>query len=182
MRISEVAERTGVLATTIRFYENIGLLPPPHRLNGHRVYGTDVLDRLTLIRFGQNTGFSLKELTSLFLGFSSRTKRRNAAQGKLKELKIQRDRIKLMEKLLKEIALCRCGTIQQVGERLMRSGALHNPSSRVLKRRDQIARARESRSPRQGAHRWSEEAPRRSHHSLNRQATSPSGGVRPTRK
>jgi len=98
MRISEVAGRTGVLATTIRFYESIGLLPPPHRQNGHRVYGTDVLDRLTLIRFGQNAGFSLKELKSLFQCFSSRAKRRNAAQGELKELKNQRDRIKLMEK------------------------------------------------------------------------------------
>jgi MerR family redox-sensitive transcriptional activator SoxR len=139
MRISEVAVRTGVLATTIRFYENIALLPPPQRLNGHRVYGTDVLDRLTLIRFGQNTGFSLKELKSLFQGFSSRTKRRKAAQGKLKELKTQRDRIKLMEKLLKEVTLCRCGTIQQVGERLMRSGAQNKPSSRVLKRVDKTA-------------------------------------------
>jgi len=136
MRISEVAGRTGVLATTIRFYESIGLLPPPHRQNGHRVYGTDVLDRLTLIRFGQNAGFSLKELKSLFQGFSSRAKRRNAAQGKLKELKNQRDRIKLLEKLLKEIALCHCGHIQQVRERLMRSGTLNNPSSRVLKRVD----------------------------------------------
>jgi MerR family redox-sensitive transcriptional activator SoxR len=123
---------TGVLATTIRFYESIGLLPPPRRLNGHRVYGTDVLDRLTRIRFGQNTGFSLKELRSLFLGFSSPTTRRNAAQGKLKQLKMQRERIQLIEKLLKKIALCRCGTIQQVGERLMRSGALDNPSFRVL--------------------------------------------------
>jgi len=150
MRISEVAVRTGVLATTIRFYENIGLLPPPHRLNGHRVYGTDVLDRLTLIRFGQNAGFSLKELKSLFQGFSSRAKRRNAAQGKLKELKIQRDRIKLMEKLLKEIALCRCGTIQQVGERLMRSGALNKPSSRVRKCADKILPTAYLDSPVQG--------------------------------
>src|SRR6266403_127984 len=52
--------------------------------------------------FWQNAGFSLKELKSLFQGFSSRAKRRNAAQGKLKELKNQRDRIKLLEKLLKE--------------------------------------------------------------------------------
>ncbi len=145
-----MAVRTGVLATTIRFYENIGLLPPPHRLNGHRVYGTDVLDRLTLIRFGQNAGFSLKELKSLFQGFSSRAKRRNAAQGKLKELKIQRDRIKLMEKLLKEIALCRCGTIQQVGERLMRSGALNKPSSRVRKCADKILPTAYLDSPVQG--------------------------------
>ncbi len=70
----------------------------------------------------------MKELKSLFQGFSSRAKRRNAAQDKLKELKIQRDRIKLMEKLFKEIALCRCGTIQQVRERLMKSDALNKPA------------------------------------------------------
>ena len=117
-----MARRTGVLATTIRFYESIGLLPSPHRLNGQRIYGTDILDRLALIRFGRKTGFSLKELKSLLQGFDSRAKRRNAAQGKLKEMKIQRDQIKLKERLLKEMALCRCGTIQQVGERLMKAG------------------------------------------------------------
>jgi DNA-binding transcriptional MerR regulator len=80
MRISEVG-RTVVLATTIPFYENIGLLPPPDRLNGHRVYGTDVLDRLTLIRFGQNLGFSLKELESLFQGLAHA--RRGATRPKV---------------------------------------------------------------------------------------------------
>jgi hypothetical protein len=75
-----------------------------------------------LIRFGRKTGFSLKELKSLLQGFSSRAHRRNAAQGKLKEMKMQRDQIRLKERLLKEMALCRCGTIQQVGERLMKSG------------------------------------------------------------
>ena len=83
MRISDVVRRTGVLATTIRFYESIGLLPSPQRLNGQRIYGTDILDRLALIRFGRKPGFSLKELKSLLLGFDSRAKRRNAAQGKL---------------------------------------------------------------------------------------------------
>ena len=37
-------------------------------------------------------------------------------------MKIQRDQIKLKERLLKEMALCRCGTIQQVGERLLKVG------------------------------------------------------------
>ncbi len=117
-----MARCTGVLATTIRYYESIGLLPSPQRLNGQRIYGTDILDRLALIRFGRKTGFSLKELKSLLLGFDSRANRRNAAQGKLKEMKIQRDQIKLKERLLKEMALCRCGTIQQVGERLLKAG------------------------------------------------------------
>jgi len=47
-----VAQHAGIKPTTIRFYESIGVLPPAHRVNGHRVYGTDILDRLTLIRFG----------------------------------------------------------------------------------------------------------------------------------
>ena len=121
MKISEVAQRAGVLATTIRFYESIGLLPAAHRVNGQRIYGPDVLDRLAVVRFGLKTGFSLKELKSLFLGFGARAKRRRAAQGKLKELKGLRDRVALMERLLKEISLCRCGTIQKIAERVMKS-------------------------------------------------------------
>jgi MerR family transcriptional regulator, redox-sensitive transcriptional activator SoxR len=124
MKISDAAKRAGVLATTIRYYESIGLLPPAHRINGHRVYGPEILDRLAVIRFGLNTGFSLAQLKALFLGIESRTKRRSIAQGKLKELRNLRDRVGLMEKLLKEIRLCRCGTIQQIAERLMQSGAL----------------------------------------------------------
>jgi len=127
MRISEVARRTGVLATTIRFYESVGLLPPPARMNGQRIYGTDVLDRLALIRFGRKTGFSLKEMKSLLLGFGSRAKRRNAAQRKLKEMKFQREQIQLKERLLKQIALCSCGTMQQVAERVMKFGARIRP-------------------------------------------------------
>jgi len=133
MRISEVAQRAGVLPTTIRFYESIGLLLPPHRISGQRIYGPEVLDRLAVIRFGLKTGFSLKEMKSLFLGLESRTKRRTAAQSKLKELESLRDRIKLMEKLLREIRLCRCGTMQQIAERVLKSGT---PTStpRVAKR------------------------------------------------
>ena len=131
MKISEVAKRAGVLPTTIRFYESIGLLPPAHRLSGRRVYGPDILDWLAVIRFGLNTGFSLKELRSLFLGFGSRAKRRSVAQGKLKELKALRERAQLMERLLKEVALCRCGTMQQIAQRVMKSGALQGSPLRA---------------------------------------------------
>jgi MerR family redox-sensitive transcriptional activator SoxR len=133
MKISEVAKQTGVLPTTIRYYESVGVLPPTHRVNGHRIYGSDVLDRLAVIRFGLKTGFSLAQLKLLFLGFGSRTKRRTAAQGKLQELKSLRERVKLTEKLLKEMRLCTCGTIQQIAERLLKSGVLDD-STPGLKR------------------------------------------------
>ncbi len=146
MRISEAAERAGVLATTIRFYESIALLPEAHRVNGQRIYGPEVLDRLAVIRFGLKTGFSLKELKSLFLGFGSRAKRRQAAQGKLKELKGLHDRVELMERLLKEISLCRCGTIQQIAERVLRSDGSDYSSlgTRVSARGNQRSGARTS--------------------------------------
>jgi DNA-binding transcriptional MerR regulator len=140
MKISEVALRAGVLATTIRFYESVGVLPPAHRINGQRVYGPDSLDRLALIRFGLKTGFTLKEMKSLLSGFSSRATRRRAAQGKLKELRSQRDRIQLMERLLREIELCRCGTIRQVAERVADTELSDKLFSRVLKRVDGAAR------------------------------------------
>jgi MerR family redox-sensitive transcriptional activator SoxR len=133
MRISEVAQRAGIKATTIRFYESIGVLPPAHRVKGHRVYGADILDRLILIRFGLRMGFTLKELKDLFVRFSSRSTRRNTAQRKLRELRTSRDRIQTMEKLLKEIELCQCDTLREVTERLRKSGALGEASSRVLK-------------------------------------------------
>ena len=99
-----------------------------------------------MIRFGLNTGFSLKELKSLFLGFGSRAKRRHAAQGKLKELRGLRERVELMERLLKEISLCRCGTIQQIAERVMKSDASDDASvgTRVSARGNERSGARTS--------------------------------------
>jgi MerR family transcriptional regulator, redox-sensitive transcriptional activator SoxR len=130
MRISEVARRASVLPTTIRFYESIGLLPPAHRVNGQRVYGPDVLDRLTLVRFGLKTGFSLKELKVLFSGFDSRVKRRAIAKRKIAELRTQRVRLEVLEKLLAQLRLCSCGTIRQVAERLLESDFREKSTSR----------------------------------------------------
>jgi|SRR5215467_10644038 len=129
MKISEVANRAGVLPTTIRFYESTGLLPAPHRINRQRVYGPEVLDQLAIIRFGLKTGFSLREVKLLFQEFKSRAKRRSAAQRKLKELETLRERVQLMEKFLRQIHLCRCGTIQKVANRLAETGILANESS-----------------------------------------------------
>ena len=51
MKIRQLAAHTGVPDKTIRYYEDIGLLPPPQRsANGYRVYGTDDIERLVFIR------------------------------------------------------------------------------------------------------------------------------------
>ena len=60
MRIGAIAERAGVPAKTIRFWEDEGLLPPPGRTPaGYRDYGPAVLDRLGFIRHAQSAGLTL---------------------------------------------------------------------------------------------------------------------------
>ncbi|HIE21322.1 MAG TPA: heavy metal-responsive transcriptional regulator [Acidimicrobiia bacterium] len=66
MRIGELAQQTGVSTKTIRYYEDIGLLPPPEREpNGYRDYDQGALDRLRFIRDAQATGLTLTEIASI---------------------------------------------------------------------------------------------------------------------
>ncbi len=63
----ELARRLGCHLETIRYYETIGLLPPPDRSDGgHRLYRDDDLKRLRFILRGRELGFSIREIRSLF--------------------------------------------------------------------------------------------------------------------
>ena len=66
LTISEVARRSGVRATTIRYYESINVLPAPRRANGRRRYDPAILDRLAFIHIAQQLGFTLTEIMLLF--------------------------------------------------------------------------------------------------------------------
>ncbi len=65
MTISEVAKQAGVETSTIRYYERIGLLPRPERVNGRRVYQDSVLKWLSLIRATKAAGFTIAEIQLL---------------------------------------------------------------------------------------------------------------------
>lgn len=66
MRIGELAERSGVAATAIRYYESIGLLAEPRRTpSGSRSYDVTALDRLGFVRRAQSAGLSLDEIGSI---------------------------------------------------------------------------------------------------------------------
>jgi MerR family copper efflux transcriptional regulator len=66
MRIGEVARRSGLSPTTVRYYEDIGLLAPPARAaNGYRDYEPDVVERLRFVRDAQESGLTLAEIGSI---------------------------------------------------------------------------------------------------------------------
>ena len=65
LTISEVARRSGVRASTIRYYESINVLPAARRANGRRRYDVAILDRLAFIQVAQRLGFRLSEIVVL---------------------------------------------------------------------------------------------------------------------
>ena len=66
MNISELSNLSGVNAPTIRYYEQIKLLPKAERLsNGYRKYSEADLKKLFLIKQAQQVGFSLDEIKAL---------------------------------------------------------------------------------------------------------------------
>lgn len=66
MKIGELAARSGIAASAIRYYEQQSLLPKPSRgANGYRVYGESALEQLNLIDVGQKLGFSLDAIRAV---------------------------------------------------------------------------------------------------------------------
>ena len=66
MKIGHLAERTGVSAKAIRYYEDIGVLPKPTRApNGYRDYTPAAADRIDFIQDAQSAGLSLVEIQSI---------------------------------------------------------------------------------------------------------------------
>ncbi|WP_246526304.1 helix-turn-helix domain-containing protein [Plastoroseomonas hellenica] len=66
MDIAEVARRAGLPASTLRFYEEKGLIASIGRRGLRRLFDSDVLPRLALIALGQRAGFSLEEIAGMF--------------------------------------------------------------------------------------------------------------------
>lgn len=87
LTISEIARKAGVAATTLRYYEQIGLVPAPARLGGQRRYDDSILARLDVIGLCKSAGFSLEEIQLLFADDApGRPVSRALAQAKLAEI------------------------------------------------------------------------------------------------
>lgn len=66
LTIGEVARKAGVNPSAIRYYERIGVLPPPERRAGQRRYPPEIVRRLGAIEIAKEAGFTLDETRELF--------------------------------------------------------------------------------------------------------------------
>lgn len=120
MLISDVAARVGLRPSTIRYYEQVGILEPAQRASGQRRYDNIVLYRLALIQRARQTGFTLEEIRSLLFGFAKgtpiSTRWRKLSEKKLEELDAMLEQIKAMQQLLLSIRKCQCDAVEQCGK------------------------------------------------------------------
>jgi DNA-binding transcriptional MerR regulator len=66
MDIAEIAKASGLPASTLRFYEEKGLIKSYGRNGLRRLFSANVVERLALISLGRNAGFSLDEINEMF--------------------------------------------------------------------------------------------------------------------
>lgn len=104
--IGMVAELYGLPATTLRYWEDIGLIPPPRRSGGQRRYGLDALRRIKFIRMAKQAGLSLDAVRALLAG--------HGAQGPTFDdwADIARDQLGVIDQMMSELAQLKA-TIQE---------------------------------------------------------------------
>lgn len=117
MSISEVSAQTGLRTSTLRYYEEIGLLNPTGRVSGKRHYDEGVLQRLALIQTGQQAGFTLAELGTLLNHVLDSGEGGAEWQAlmtrKLKEMDARLRNIHRMKNLLEDIMDCDDATLAE---------------------------------------------------------------------
>ena len=86
LTIGELARRTGVAASALRYYEELGLMPAPPRLSGQRRYPESAVTVVAAIRLHSEAGFTLAEQQALLSPGEGAPDWRELAQRKLAEL------------------------------------------------------------------------------------------------
>jgi len=105
--ITDVARRSGLPASTLRFYEERGLIASIGRRGLHRVFDPGVLRRLALIGLGRSAGFSLKEIAQMFAPDGRPRIKRQMLAAKAKELDKTIRKLTEMRDGLRHAAACR---------------------------------------------------------------------------
>jgi DNA-binding transcriptional MerR regulator len=106
MDISDVAKRSGVPASTLRFYEEKGLIRSTGRHGLRRVFPESVLERLALIALGGAAGFSLEEIARMFAADGRPRIDRDLLSAKAKELDRTIRKLSAMRDGLRHAAAC----------------------------------------------------------------------------
>ncbi len=134
MDIADVAERSGVPPSTLRYYEEIGLIRSEGRRGLRRQFDADVLLKLSLIGLGKTAGFSLEEVAGMFGQDGRPDIPRAQLHAKADELQRQIIDLRTLRDALRHVADCRapthleCPTFRALLKTASRSRLVYRPS------------------------------------------------------
>jgi MerR family redox-sensitive transcriptional activator SoxR len=122
LMIGQLAQRAGVAASALRYYERAGLLPPPARSSNRRQYDPNILGRIRIILLARKAGFTVSE-TRAFLnrfpvGTTPAVRWREMAKKKLAELDELMAQVAQMKAVLNASFNCECRQLEDC-ERLV---------------------------------------------------------------
>jgi MerR family redox-sensitive transcriptional activator SoxR len=117
MTIGAVAALSGRRPSSIRYYEQIGLLPRAARANGRRVYGPETVRTLAVIETGQRAGLTLDEIRALLSASpddeAAIERLRDVAIRKLPQVRELIERTEIVRDWLEAAARCECPTLDE---------------------------------------------------------------------
>jgi len=133
--IGEVAERTGVVPSTLRYYEEIGLIASLGRHGLRRQFDADVLLKLALIAMGKVAGFSLEEIAGMFGRDGRPDIPRDQLRVRADELQRQMVELRTLRDVLRHVADCpapshlECPTFRKLMQAASRRKLAYRPTN-----------------------------------------------------
>jgi DNA-binding transcriptional MerR regulator len=111
LAIGSLSDATGVAVSTLRYYDEVGLIDASTRLGGKRRFEPTVVGRVNFVRRAQGVGFSLDEIGAILDDNAGAW--RNVVAEKLENLREQRDELASMISVLEAVEDCGCQIVSQ---------------------------------------------------------------------
>ncbi len=115
--IGEIAQKTGIAISAIRYYEEIGLLPSAKRVSGKRRYNDDIFHKIRVIQLAKLAGLTIEEIHALLHDFPDGTppsqRWLSLAHTKIAELNERIRQSEAMKALLEKTLSCECPTLEE---------------------------------------------------------------------
>lgn len=144
MDIAEVAKRSGISASTLRFYEEKGLIRSVGRRGLRRVFDANILEQLALIALGRASGFSLDEIAGMLGSKGQPNIDRELLISKSEELDKTIQKLTAMRDGLRHAAVCsapshmECPTFRRLLGGLAASSAINGEGVKKLSKKQRL--------------------------------------------
>lgn len=111
MRISDVAEQTGIPVSTIRYYEKKAIIPKPKRNGRDRSFSPQDINAIQFVRDAQSLGLTLSEISTLLQGSWNTDEMAKLIVTHRQTVRERIEALNRIDKVLAALETCRCNSL-----------------------------------------------------------------------